>query len=191
MSSFQENYLSSVEKQFKYYQHLGEKTFAQLPDEALFWQPNEESNSIAIIVKHLWGNMQSRWTNFLAEDGEKKWRDRDGEFLADITDRAELEQKWNEGWSCLFNALETIHPSNFDQLVYIRNMGHTITEAINRQLCHYAYHVGQIVFLGRMYLEGDWRSLSIPKGQSQNYNQSKFSQSKQRGHFTRDYIEEE
>ena len=191
MQDFSQNYLESVLKQFKYYRMLGEKTFAQLPDEALFWQPNKASNSIAVIVKHLWGNMLSRWTNFLTEDGEKEWRNRDGEFEADIVDRHDLIQKWEEGWNCLFSALDEINSDNFSTVIYIRNMGHTIPEAINRQMSHYAYHVGQIVYIGRQVTDQNWVSLSVPKGQSQAYNQNKFSQPKRRAHFTDEILEEE
>ena len=185
-----ENYLQSVGKQFEYYKMLGDKTMARLSDEELFWQYNEQSNSIAIMVKHLWGNMLSRWTDFLTSDGEKTWRDRDGEFEADIKDRKELLEKWEAGWACLFSALDSINPDNFDTLVYIRNMGHTIPEAINRQLAHYAYHVGQMVYLGRMIKGAEWESLSIPKGQSNAYNQKKFAQPKRKEHFTREFLDE-
>ena len=183
-----DNYLESVRKQFKFYKNLGDQTFRQLTDEELFWTYNSESNSVAIIVKHLWGNMLSRWTDFLNSDGEKEWRNRDGEFKADIQDRAELLEKWESGWACLFAALDSVNPENFDQLIYIRNMGHTIPEAINRQLGHYAYHVGQIVFLGKMMRGSDWQSLSIPKGQSSQYNQEKFAQEKRRAHYTEGYL---
>jgi hypothetical protein len=182
------DYLQSVRKQFEYYKMLGDKTFAQMTDEQLFWKYNEESNSIATIVKHLWGNMLSRWTDFLTTDGEKEWRDREGEFENDISDRATLLAKWNEGWNCLFTALDTLNESNFNQLVYIRNQGHTITEAINRQLAHYPYHVGQIVFTGKMVLNEQWNSLSIPRGGSGNYNADKFAKPKARTHFTDEYI---
>ena len=185
----EKNYLESAQKQFAYYRMLGDKTFAQLKDEDLFWQYNPESNSIAIIVKHLWGNMLSRWTDFLTSDGEKEWRNREAEFDADISSREEMIQKWNEGWDCLFTALDPINDSNFHNIVYIRNMGHTIAEAINRQMAHYAYHVGQIVYIGRMIKGSDWESLSIPKGKSQAYNEKKFSKPKRREHFTDDYLE--
>lgn len=184
----QENYLSSVRKQFQYYKALGERTMAQLSDEELFWQYNPESNSIAIIVKHLWGNMRSRWTDFLTADGEKEWRDREGEFESDLRDRKELMEKWEAGWASLFDALNSITTDNFDQLVYIRNQGHTIVEAVNRQLAHYAYHVGQMAYVGRMIKGTEWESLSIPKGQSKEFNADKFSQPKKRGHFTDGYL---
>ncbi len=185
-----EDYLQSVRKQFAYYQQLGDKTFVQLSEEDLFYQPNEASNTIAVMVKHLWGNMLSRWTNFLTEDGEKDWRNRDQEFEATIQNKEELLQKWEEGWQCLFAALDSINETNWNQLIYIRNQGHTITEAINRQLAHYAYHVGQIVYLGRLIKNDAWTSLSIPKGGSKDYNANKFSQEKKKGHFTDEYLNE-
>jgi len=187
----QENYLSSVRKQFHYYKMLGEKTFAQLSDDQLFWQPNEASNSIAIIVNHLQGNMHSRWTNFLIEDGEKEWRHRDAEFEDLIQTRKDLIEKWGAGWQCLFTALDSIHADNFDTTIYIRNMGHTIVEAINRQLAHYAYHIGQIVYIGRMVKDQGWKSLSIPKGASKRYNTEKFSQPKHKEHFTDSFLKDQ
>lgn len=184
----QNNYLESVRKQFEYYQLLGERTMAQLSDEDLFWHYNAESNSIAVIVKHLWGNMLSRWTDFLTSDGEKQWRDREAEFEGDIRDRKELLHKWEAGWRCLFEALDSINEENFGTTVYIRNQGHSIVEAINRQLAHYAYHVGQIVYIGRMLKGPEWESLSIPKGGSKAYNQDKFAQPKRREHFTKEFL---
>ena len=145
-----ENYLTSARRQFEYYKSLGDKTFDQLPDDALYWAPNTYSNSIATIIKHLHGNMLSRWTDFLMSDGEKEWRDRDGEFVVDFEGREALLQLWEEGWSRVFEALDTINEENFDTLIYIRNIGHTITEAINRQMNHYAYHIGQIVYIGTL-----------------------------------------
>ena len=142
--------LESAKKQFEYYKLLGEKTFAQVTDEQLFIQANSESNSIATIVKHLWGNMRSRWTDFLTTDGEKKWRKRDEEFENDSSTRQEMLEKWNAGWACLFNALNSITDADLAKVIYIRNQRHTILEAINRQLAHYPYHVGQIIFIGKM-----------------------------------------
>ena len=185
-----ESYLESARKQFGYYKMLGDKTFAQLPDEKLFWQYNGNSNSIGTIVKHLWGNMRSRWTDFLTSDGEKEWRKRDAEFDNDIQSREELLQKWNEGWDCLFTALNSLGTQDLETIIYIRNQGHTVTEAINRQLAHYAYHVGQIVFLGKMLANNNWTSLSIPKGNSNQYNTDKFSRPKHTGHFTDEFLEE-
>ena len=183
------NYLESVKKQFEYYKMLGDKTFAQLSDEQLFWQYNSESNSIATIVKHLSGNMLSRFTDFLTTDGEKEWRNRDTEFENDITTRTELIGKWNAGWECLFEALNGIDESDLTTIIYIRNMGHTVTEAINRQLAHYPYHIGQIVFIGKMMRDNAWTSLSIPKGNSKQYNDDKFSQAKHKAHFTDEFLD--
>ncbi|MEO0724526.1 MAG: DUF1572 family protein [Bacteroidota bacterium] len=183
------NYLESAKKQFHYYKTLGERTMAQLSDADLLWQYNAESNSIAIIVKHLWGNMRSRWTDFLTADGEKQWREREAEFDADLRTRAEIMEKWGAGWSCLFTALDSVNEDNFDTTIYIRNMGHTIPEAINRQMSHYAYHVGQITYIGRMIKGPDWESLSIPRGQSATYNAAKFAKPKHREHFTEEWVD--
>jgi len=172
------DYLGSAKKQFEYYKMLGEKTFAQLTDEQLFWQFNEESNSIATIVKHLWGNMLSRWTDFLTTDGEKEWRKRDAEFDNDIADRGELLTKWSDGWACMFHAINQLTESDLTKEIYIRNMGHTVLDAINRQLAHYSYHVGQIVLIGKMQCNDKWISLSIPKGTSKEYNADRFSKPK-------------
>jgi hypothetical protein len=180
------SYLSSVLKQFQYYKSLGEKTFDQVTEEELFWKPDEEINSIAIIVKHMVGNMLSRWTNFLTEDGEKSWRQRDDEFIDSYSTKQELLQQWELGWDCVFSALDQVNDTNLESVVYIRNQGHTVIEVINRQLSHYAYHVGQIVFLGRMIRKEKWASLSIPKGASKVYNAEKFRQEKGRRHFTDD-----
>lgn len=183
------NYLDSVQKQFQYYKLLGDRTFAQLEEPDIFWKHTPESNSIAIIVKHLWGNMRSRWTDFLTSDGEKEWRHRDQEFIEDIQTKKELLEKWEEGWQCLFTALDAVNAENFDTTIYIRNMGHTIVEAINRQLAHYSYHVGQIVFIGTMIKGNQWQSLSIPKGQSVAYNKAKFSKPKHTEHFTEEFLD--
>lgn len=184
-----DSYLPSVLKQFQYYKMLGDKTIERLSEEELFWQYNPESNNIAIMVKHLWGNMLSRWTNFLEEDGEKSWRNREAEFEADIKNKEELIEKWEAGWACLFGAITPLKEEQLENLIYIRNMGHTITEAINRQLAHYAYHIGQMVFLGRMIKGKDWESLSIPRGQSAAYNKEKFARPKAKKHFTDEFLE--
>ena len=178
------SYLKSARRQFEYYKMLGEKAMQQIEDTALFYQPNEETNSIAIIVKHLWGNMLSRWTNFLTEDGEKPWRERDAEFENTLRTREELLQKWHEGWQCLFGALDSITDQDLERIIYIRNEGHTVLEAINRQIAHYSYHVGQIVFIAKMIRNEGWTSLSIPRNKSGDYNKDKFVQEKGIRHFT-------
>jgi hypothetical protein len=183
----QNNYLDTVIKQFEYYKMLGEKTFEQLPEEKLFWKYNEQSNSIGTIVKHLWGNMMSRWVDFLTTDGEKEWRNRDAEFENDIFTKGNMLDKWNEGWNTLLRALKSLNEEDLAKIIYIRNQGHTVTEAINRQLAHYPYHIGQIVYLGKM-CAANWDSLSIPKGASGNFNAEKFSKPKQKEHFTEEYL---
>ena len=184
------DYLESVIKQFEYYKLVAEKAMYQLPEEKLFWQYNEESNSIATIAKHLWGNMLSRWTDFLTTDGEKEWRNRDGEFENDIQTKSELLEKWNEGWQCMLDTLKGLTEDDLQKIVYIRNQGHTVMEAINRQLAHYPYHVGQIVYIAKMATDNNWKSLTIPKGSSNKFNAEKFSKPKARGHFTDGILKE-
>ncbi len=171
-------YLDSSKVQFYRYKLIGEKAFNILSEDDLFWEYNEKSNSIAIIIKHLWGNMMSRWTDFLTTDGEKEWRKRDKEFESDINTKKELLEKWNQGWECLFTSLDSITEEDLDsKIIYIRNEEHSITDAINRQLAHYSYHIGQIVFIAKIVCP-DWKSLTIPKGESKEYNKKKFSISK-------------
>jgi len=172
--------------QFEYYKSLGDKTFKSLTIEELQKEFVPNSNSISIIVKHMVGNMLSRWTNFLSEDGEKLWRMRDEEFVDTFKSKQELIDNWNKGWQCLFDVLHLLTEKDLEKIIYIRNQGHTVTEAINRQLAHYAYHVGQIVFLGKLLKGQKWESLSIPKGKSSLYNQEKFGKTKGRRHFTND-----
>lgn len=172
--TFRENYIKSALFEFRRYKTLGEKTFTQLSEEELLWKYGEEDNGIAQIVKHLSGNMLSRWTNFLTEDGEKNWRNREKEFIDPPSSKKELLKIWEKGWQCLFDALDAIDDSNFDTKIKIRNESHSIVEATNRQLAHYANHVGQIVLLGKMIKGKDWVSLSIPKGGSTAFNKQKF-----------------
>lgn len=197
-----EDFLRSAKRQFLYYKTLGEKAIEQLEPEQLFVSLNEDTNSIAVIVKHLHGNMLSRWTDFLTTDGEKETRDRDGEFtesastprqgsgtaLSVTKDKEDLMKNWNEGWACLFNTLESLKPEDLSTIVYIRNEGHTALEAINRQLAHYPYHVGQIVFYAKLLKKTEWNSLSIPKNKSKDYNTDKFSKEKTKKHFTDDEL---
>jgi Protein of unknown function (DUF1572) len=182
------NYLESVKKQFTYYKMLGEKAMGQIPEEKLFWQYNSESNSIATIVKHLCGNMLSRWTDFLTTDGEKEWRERDAEFNNDMQNKEVLLTKWDEGWKCLFDAIDSLTIHDLEREIFIRNMGHSVVEAINRQLAHYPYHIGQIVFIAKMVCDGSWNSLSIPKGNSKEYNADKFAKLNHTEHFTDEFI---
>ncbi len=169
MPTLEEGFLKDSIKRFKYYKELGDKTFEQLKDEDFLYQPNAESNSIAIIIQHMYGNMLSRWTNFLTEDGEKDWRKRDAEFEAMSMTREDLLSFWNQGWNCLLNTLESLQPDDLMKTITIRTEPLLVYDAILRQLAHYPYHVGQIVYLGRMIKENDWYSLSIPKGGSKSY----------------------
>lgn len=168
-------YLNAVTRRFKNYKDLADKTFAQLTNDADYhYQPNESSNSIAVIIQHMSGNMLSRWTNILTEDGEKAWRKRDDEFgiFPDQT-RTGLLEKWEAGWACLFEALASFTEADLLKTIYIRQEGLSLIDAINRQLAHYPYHVGQIVYIGRMLKDKQWQSLSIVKNGSEAYNNSK------------------
>lgn len=153
-------------KRFQYYKELAEKTFQQVSEEQLFWQYNEESNSIGTLVKHLAGNMQSRWTSFLTEDGEKEWRNRDSEFENDLQTKAEMLEIWDKGWLVLFEALNQIKDENWNHSISIRGEKITVLDAVIRQLAHYPYHIGQIVFIGKMLKNEKWKTLSIPKNKS-------------------------
>ena len=160
---------------------------AQLPEHALFGQLHPDSNSINIIVKHLSGNMLSRWTDFLTSDGEKDWRQREGEFFNDVQSKSELLEIWDRGWACLFQALDDLNIEDLNKEIFIRNQGHTVIQAINRQLAHYPYHIGQIVFIGKMVMGANWKSLSIPRGNSEVYNSNKFAQPRHTEHFTNNH----
>ncbi len=164
------NYLDSVKKYFHQQKSLGDKTIEQLDENQICWQYNENSNSIAIIVQHLSGNMLSRWANFLTEDGEKDWRDRDSEFESVIKTKEELKQKWEAGWQCVFTTLDSLTEKDLDKTIFIRKEPQTVIDAISRQLAHYSNHVGQIVYVGKMILNEQWVSLSIPKGNSKDFN---------------------
>jgi len=157
-------------KRFEYYKSLGDKTFEQLSEEQFFWQFNDESNSIAIIVKHIAGNMLSRWTNFLTEDGEKSWRNRDEEFVNDFKTKQEVVDYWEEGWKCFFYALNQINDENLHSTIYIRGEAQLVIDAVFRQLAHYPYHIGQIVYVAKMIKNDDWKTLSIARNKSQEFN---------------------
>lgn len=157
-------------KRFEYYKTLGDKTFRQLSEDQFFWQYNEESNSIAIIIKHIAGNMLSRWTNFLKEDGEKSWRNRDEEFVNTFQSKDEVLDYWEKGWKCLFDALDQINEENLYSVIFIRNEAHSVIDAVLRQLAHYPYHVGQIIFIAKMIKNQDWETLSIARNKSEDFN---------------------
>ena len=162
-NSVNDIFLKSAKTKLLYYKDLGEKAMAQLQPQQLFVLPGEDSNSIAMIVQHLSGNMISRWTDFLTTDGEKEWRKRNEEFETVLKTKEEVMQCWDAGWTCLFNTLNQLQPHQLMQLIYIRKEPHTVVEAINRQLAHYPYHVGQIIFYAKMLKQKDWENLSIPK----------------------------
>jgi len=184
-----ESYLESVKKQFLYYKILGEKAMDQLEAEQLFVSINENTNSIASIIKHISGNMLSRWTDFLTSDGEKEWRNRDAEFENHLESKEEILEVWNKGWKCFLDTLNSLQPEQLSDIIYIRNEGHTVIEAINRQLAHYPYHIGQIVFYAKQLKNSRWNSLSIPKNNSGNYNAEKFAKEKEIKNFTDDELE--
>lgn len=167
-------YLESAQKRLLYYKMLGDKTFDQLSGEQLHWQPAGEPNSIYLVVKHIHGNMLSRWTDFLTTDGEKPGRDRDAEFVDTPASKEETLTMWTAGWDCMMQAINSLTAADLEKTVYIRKEPHSVLDAINRQVSHIPYHVGQIVYIGKMIRGNDWESLSIPKGQSQQYNQEKF-----------------
>lgn len=172
MNSIGKDYLQTVIRRVKYYKDLGDKTFEQLNDADFHYHPNDESNSIAVIIQHISGNMLSRWTNFLTEDGEKEWRQRDDEFAIHDYNKQQLLEIWEKGWTCFLDALESLHEDVLLKTIYIRQEGLTVIDSINRQLAHYPYHVGQIVYIGRIIKDRAWKNLSIPKNQSVQYNKS-------------------
>jgi uncharacterized damage-inducible protein DinB len=176
--------ISSLHKLFSYYKHLAEKATGQVHDEDLHRVPGADGNSIAVVMRHIAGNARSRFTDFLTSDGEKPWRDREGEFMESDATRERLLAEWNSGWTCLFNAMDALGDADLERLIYIRNEGHTVQEALHRQLAHYAYHVGQIVLLARFFAGPSWVSLSIPRGKSQEFNAGKFKEEKGKRHFT-------
>jgi hypothetical protein len=167
---FTASYMKDAISLFRYYKGLGDRAIAQAPDASLAATLDRESNSIAIIVKHLSGNMVSRWTDFLTSDGEKPTRNRDGEFETPPQTRAELIALWESGWKCAFDALGALTDENLAQTIYIRTEAHSVMQAINRNLTHCAYHVGQIVFLAKHFAGDKWNTLTVPRGRSTDFN---------------------
>jgi len=165
-----DSYLKDSISLFQYYKKLGENAIAQCPDAGLFGTLDEENNSIAIVVKHMTGNMRSRWTDFLTSDGEKPNRNRDGEFEAPPKTRAEILDLWDAGWKVLFSALEPLTDAGMTKTVTIRGEEHSVMQAINRQIAHYAYHIGQIVLLAKHFAGANWKTLTIPKKKSDEFN---------------------
>jgi hypothetical protein len=165
------SFLQSAIKRLSYYKDLGDKTLAQLNDADFHFQPNEASNSIAIIIQHVAGNMLSRWTDFLTTDGEKEWSNRDTEFEEQHLTKQQLVDFWQKGWDCCLGSLHSLTEEDLLKTIYIRSEGLLAMDAINRQLAHYPYHVGQIICLAKMIKNSDWQNLSIAKGNSDQFNQ--------------------
>jgi len=171
-------FLQSAAKRLNYYKELGDKTFAALTDADFHFQPNEESNSIAIIIQHVSGNMLSRWTDFLTSDGEKEWRNRDQEFEIIEASKDQLVSMWEKGWAVCIGAIDALTEDDLLKTIYIRQEGLSVIDAINRQLAHYPYHVGQIIYIGKIIKNEKWESLSIPRNKSQQFNDAMNKQSK-------------
>jgi len=165
-----DSYLKDSISLFHYYKKLGENAIAQCPDQGLFAALDQENNSMAIVVKHMTGNMRSRWTDFLTSDGEKGNRNRDSEFEAPPKTRAEILDLWDAGWKCVFSALEPLSDAGMTKTVTIRGEEHSVMQAVNRQIAHYAYHVGQIVLLAKHFAGANWKALTIPKKKSEEFS---------------------
>jgi hypothetical protein len=179
-------FLDESVKTFRSNKALADKALAQLKDEELFVTIDEESNSVGVIIKHMTGNMFSRWTDFLTTDGEKPDRNRDMEFvITPETTREELLARWEEGWKCVFNAVESLQPGDVEKIVLIRGEEHTVMKAVIRQVSHYAQHIGQIVFLAKHFRSSEWKTLSIPRNRSAEFNAQMEGQSKQMDEGTR------
>jgi hypothetical protein len=168
---FTTSYIEDAVAVFRYYKKLGERAMDQVADEQLFATLDGEANSIAVIVKHMVGNMRSRWVDFLTSDGEKPNRNRDGEFIDPPQTRAALLAEWENGWSCLFEAIEPLTDADLTRRITIRGEAHSVMQAINRQLAHYPHHVGQIVLLAKHFACERWQSLSVPRNRSTDFNQ--------------------
>jgi hypothetical protein len=167
---FMTDYVKDSLAVFHLYKSQAEKSMAQISDDEFFRQIDPESNSVAIIVKHLAGNMKSRWTDFLNSDGEKPTRDRDGEFIEAGASRGDYMKQWHEGWQTVFDALEPLSNADLERKVMIRGEPHSVMQAINRQVAHYANHIGQIIFLCKHYKVADWQTVSVPKNKSREFN---------------------
>lgn len=167
---FTTSYLEDSIHLLRYYKTLAERAIAQATDSQLYQLLDEDANSIAIVIQHMAGNMKSRWTNFLSEDGEKPWRNRDREFEQPPATRDALLQMWEECWNCLFQALESLTDGDMSRSVSIRGEAHSVMQAINRQVAHYPYHCDQIVLLAKHFQHDQWTSLTVPKGKSEEFN---------------------
>jgi hypothetical protein len=169
--SIEKTFLQSIIKRFDFYKNLGDKTFEQLNDADFHFQLNEENNSIAIIIQHLGNNLLSRWTDFLTTDGEKEWRNRDAEFERTNYSRQQLIELWEKGWSACLDSIHSLTEDDLQKTVYIRTEPHSVVDAINRSLSHASYHVGQIVIIAKYIKNDSWKTLSIPKNKSAEFNE--------------------
>ena len=171
MDKTNNNFLQSSIEIFKQYKSLADKAMQQINEEDFYWQANEQSNNVYLIIKHMQGNMKSRWTDFLTTDGEKEWRKRDAEFEQNENpNKTEMLKMWDDGWNCLFNTLELLTENDLSKIITIRSEPHSVMQAINRQIAHYASHVGQIVFICKLLAGNNWQTLSIARGKSQEFN---------------------
>jgi hypothetical protein len=170
--SLSKEFIPNIIKRLMTYKDLGDSTFQQLEDDDFFYQPTSESNSIAVIIQHFYGNALSRWTNFLTDDGEKEWRNRDAEFEPMNVTKQDLVSFWNTAWKLIFDTLEALQEDDLMKTIYIRSEPLPAFDAILRQVAHYPYHVGQIVYIAKMIRNEDWKSLSVPKGKSAEFNKS-------------------
>jgi hypothetical protein len=173
LRNIEKEYLTIIIEQFKHFKERAEKGIQQLSEEELHWKPNEESNSIAIIIKHLYGNMHSRWVNFLTTDGEKPYRNRDLEFVVGYESKEYLMQVWEEGWKLLFNTIENLTVEDIHKTVTLRQQPLSVLQAIQTELVHISYHLGQILYIGKQIKDTDWVILSIPKKRSEDFNYKK------------------
>jgi len=176
--------IKNIQKEFYHYKALGDRTFEQLDKDQMNWKSSSESSSIGQIVKHMNGNMLSHWTDFLCSDGEKKWRNRDDEIIDTLKTKETILNVWESGWCCLFDAMDTLKDEDLSKEVFIRNMGQTVLAALHRQLAHYAYHVGQIVFIEKTIKKQRLELPFHPHESSKKYNQEKFSKPKRTAHLS-------
>lgn len=179
MTEIARHYLEEARRQLRGHKRMAEGAMSQLSDQDFFVTIDPESNSVAVLVKHIVGNMRSRFTDFLTSDGEKPDRFRDREFeMSPATTRAEVMEWWEQGWTCVFSAIDPLQPDDVMRTVTIRGEPHTVLQAINRQIAHYAQHIGQIVFLAKHLRSDHWKTLSIPRGQSEEFNKNKGTRGK-------------
>ena len=171
MTNLEKEYLSIVIQQFRHYKERAEKAIKQLSEEELHWKPNEASNNIAIIIKHLSGNMHSRWVDFLMTDGEKIYRHRDTEFADDLQAKTEIIRSWENGWALLFTTIENLKESDLHKTVTLRQQPISVLQAIQTEVAHISYHLGQILYIGKQIKDNDWIILSIPKNGSKEFNE--------------------